>query len=48
MQLIKKTVRLNIILIKLVICANKWPLAVIVRKNKGDAHQTAIMYKKPL
>ena len=48
MQFIKKSVRLNIALIKLIICANKWPLAAIVRKNKADAHKTAIMYKKPL
>jgi hypothetical protein len=48
MQSTKKAVRLNIALIKLAICANKWPLAAIVRKNKADAHQTAIMYKKPL
>ncbi len=48
MQSRKKAVRLNIALIKLAICANKWPLAAIVRKNKADTHQTAIMYKKPL
>ncbi len=47
MQSTKKAVRLNIALIKLAICANKWPLAAIVRKNKADAHQTAIMNKKP-
>ena len=40
MQSTKKAVRLNIALIKLAICANKWPLAAIVRKNKADAHQT--------
>ena len=48
MQSTKKTVLLNIALIKLVICANKWPLAAIVRKKEGGAHKTAIMYKKPL
>lgn len=37
---------MNIALIKLAICANKWPLAAIVRKNEADAHQTAIIVQK--